>query len=200
MIPRTARAACPRAGGSRCRPGSSRRRVPCAARSHRPPAPQCLAVRVGGGADEPYRRRTAHRAGQSPGEPGAGAAAQGQGDCQQHCRQAEGRRWRYRPSAAGSCCAPAATPRRTRYRPLRPGGSGPARAPSCPMRTRARWPGRPGHQDTTATPGSCVPSSRKVRQSHFLMATDSLEGFRAEGGIEPARFGKSGRLGSSPSR
>jgi integrase len=55
-----------------------------------------------------------------------------------------GRRWRYRPAAAVSCCAPAATPHRIRCRPPRWRKPGPAHAPTCPPRTRARRPRRPG--------------------------------------------------------
>jgi len=47
-------------------------------------------IRVGGGADEPYQRGAAHRAGQPGGQPGAGPAAQGQRDRLQHGLQAAG--------------------------------------------------------------------------------------------------------------
>ena len=57
-----------------------------------------------------------------------------------------GRRWRYRPAAAGSCCAPAATPHCTPGRPPRWRRSGPAHAPTCLTRTRARWPARPSEE------------------------------------------------------
>jgi hypothetical protein len=54
------------------------------------------------------------------------------------------RRSRYQPAAAGSCCAPAGTPRRIPCRPTGSRRSGPAHAPSCLIGTRARLPGRPG--------------------------------------------------------
>jgi hypothetical protein len=51
---------------------------------------RCLVIGVSGGADEPQQRRPAHRAGQPPGQPGAGPAGQGQRDRLQHAPQLEG--------------------------------------------------------------------------------------------------------------
>jgi hypothetical protein len=108
-------------------------------------------------------------------------------------RALSGRRTRYRPAAAGSCCAPAATPHRSRGRPSR--WSRPAHALTCPRRTRsmatpARWGARTirasrshtRHDHKYHDPDTMCHAghlSRKMGQSHFLMAMDTPLAVRA---------------------